>query len=53
MAPVGADLTPQDEQLVPQRQDLDVLFPISHGQQAQEREGVRHGEAGQTQQHQR
>jgi hypothetical protein len=30
-----------------------VLFPVGHGQQAQEREGVRHGEVGQAQQHQR
>ena len=48
-----ADLTPQDQQLMPQRQDLDVLFPISHGQQAQEREGIPHGEVAQAQQHER
>jgi hypothetical protein len=38
-------------QLVPQGKDLDVFLPIVHGQQAQEREGVGHGEVGQAQQH--
>jgi hypothetical protein len=35
-----ADLALQDQQLVPQRQDLDVLLPVAHRQQAQEREGL-------------
>jgi hypothetical protein len=39
----------QDEELVPQRQDLDVLVTVAHWQQAQEREGVRRSEVGQTQ----
>ena len=43
----------QDDELVPQRQDLDVLVLIAHGQQAHERERVRHGEVGQAQQHDR
>jgi hypothetical protein len=48
-----ADLALQDPQLVPQRQDLDVLFPIAHRQQPQKRDGVGHGEVGQAQQHDR
>ncbi|WP_258382468.1 hypothetical protein [Streptomyces sp. NTH33] len=48
-----ADLALQDQQLVAQRQDLHVLLPVAHRQQAQEREGVRHGEIGQAQQHDR
>ncbi|MFD4761843.1 hypothetical protein ACFWOJ_24125 [Streptomyces sp. NPDC058439] len=48
-----ADLALQDQQLVPQRADLDVFVPIAHRQQAQEREGVGHGEVGQAQQHDR
>jgi hypothetical protein len=41
----------QDEELVPQRQDLDVLVMVAHRQQAQEREGIRRSEVGQAQQH--
>jgi hypothetical protein len=48
-----ADLALQDDELVPQRQDLDVLLVITHGQQAHERERVRQGEVGQAQQHDR
>jgi hypothetical protein len=48
-----AGLALQDEELVPQGKDLDVLVPVAHRQQAQEREGVGHGEVGQTQQHDR
>jgi hypothetical protein len=48
-----ADPALQDEKLVPQRQDLDVLVTVAHRQQAQERENVRHSEAGQAQQHDR
>jgi hypothetical protein len=46
-----ADLALQDQQLVPQGKDLDVFVPVTHRQQAQEREGVGHGEVGQAQQH--
>jgi hypothetical protein len=48
-----ADLALQDDELVAQRQDLDVLLLIAHGQQAHERERVRQGEVGQAQQHDR
>ena len=48
-----ADLALQDDELVPQRQDLDVLPLIAHGQEAHERERVRQGEVGQAQQHDR
>jgi hypothetical protein len=43
----------QDDELVPQRQDLDVLLLIAHGQEAHERERVRQGEVDQAQQHNR
>ncbi|MFF4519450.1 hypothetical protein, partial [Streptomyces mirabilis] len=46
-----ADLALQDQQLVPQRQDLHVLLSVAHWQQAQERKGVGHGETRKTQQH--
>jgi hypothetical protein len=48
-----ADLALQDQQLVPQREDLDIFVPLAHRQQPQEREGVGHGEVGQAQQHDR
>jgi hypothetical protein len=48
-----ADLALQDDELVPQRQDLDVLLLIAHGQEAHERERIRQGEVGQAQQHDR
>jgi len=48
-----ADLALQDQELVPQREDFDVLLSVAHRQQAQEREGVGRGEVGQTQQHDR
>ncbi|MGW4993847.1 hypothetical protein ACWEQ3_40510 [Streptomyces mirabilis] len=48
-----ADLTLQDEQLVPERKDLDIPIAIAHRQQAQERQGTGRGEAGQAQQHDR
>jgi hypothetical protein len=44
-----AHLPLQDRQLVPQRQDLQVLVAIAHRQQAYERERVRQGETGQSQ----
>jgi hypothetical protein len=36
---------------VPQRQDLDVLIWVVHREQAQQGEGVRQAEIGQSQQH--
>ncbi|WP_369395490.1 hypothetical protein AB5J72_37685 [Streptomyces sp. CG1] len=48
-----ADLTLQDQQLVAQRQDLDVLVVLAHRQKAQECQGVGRGEIGQAQQHER
>ncbi|MER6128756.1 hypothetical protein ABT173_40605 [Streptomyces sp. NPDC001795] len=48
-----ADLALQYEQLVPQGKDLDVFVPVAHRQQAQERQGVGRGEAGQAQKHDR
>jgi hypothetical protein len=48
-----ADLALQDEELVAQGEDLDVVVTVTHGQQPQQREGVRHGEVGQAQQHDR
>jgi hypothetical protein len=48
-----ADLALQDEELVAQGEDLDVLVTVAHGQQPQKREGVRHSEIGQAQQHDR
>jgi hypothetical protein len=44
-----ADLALQDQQLVPEHQDLDVFVTIAHRQQAQEREGVGRGKVGQAQ----
>jgi hypothetical protein len=41
----------QDRDLVPQRQDLQVLVPIAHRQQAQQRERVGHTQVGQSEQH--
>ncbi|MGW3045578.1 hypothetical protein ACWC9T_37425 [Kitasatospora sp. NPDC001159] len=46
-----ADLALQDEELVPERKDLDVFLTIAHRQQAQERQRVDCGEVGQAQQH--
>jgi len=43
----------QDEELVAQGEDLDVLVTLAHGQEPQKREGVRHSEIGQAQQHDR
>ncbi|MFD0503455.1 hypothetical protein ACFQ0G_11885 [Streptomyces chiangmaiensis] len=47
------DLPLQDSQLVAQRQYLDVLVHIAHRQQPDEGEHARHGEVGQSQQHER
>ncbi|MFJ9448513.1 hypothetical protein ACIRRH_42960 [Kitasatospora sp. NPDC101235] len=43
----SADLALHDRQLVPQREDLDVLLPAAHRQEPQQREGVGGGEVGQ------
>ncbi|WP_442819791.1 hypothetical protein OHA79_02335 [Streptomyces sp. NBC_00841] len=48
-----ADLALQDQQLVPQREDLDVFVPLTHRQQPKERERIGDGEVGQAQQHDR
>jgi hypothetical protein len=48
-----ADLALQDEELVAQGEDLDVLVTVAHGQEPRKREGVRHSEIGQAQQHDR
>ncbi|MDW6063963.1 hypothetical protein SAZ11_45930 [Streptomyces sp. FXJ1.4098] len=48
-----ADLTLQDQQLVPEYEDLDVLVSVAHRQEAQERQGVGRGEVSQAQQHDR
>ncbi|MER5916400.1 hypothetical protein ABT124_39930 [Streptomyces sp. NPDC001982] len=45
------DLPLQDGQLVAQRQDLDVLVHSAHRQQPYEGEHARHGQVGQSQQH--
>jgi hypothetical protein len=47
------ELALQDSGLVPQRQDLRVLVPVAHGQQAQQRERVGHAKVGQSEQHSR
>jgi hypothetical protein len=48
-----ANLALQDQQLVPQREDLYVFVPLAHRKQPQEREGVGYGEVRQAQQHDR
>ncbi|MER6566839.1 hypothetical protein ABT288_11720 [Streptomyces sp. NPDC001093] len=53
LEPGLADLALQDQQLVPQRQYLDVLLRAAHRQQAQERNGVGRNKIGQAQQHDR
>ncbi|WP_169317189.1 hypothetical protein [Actinacidiphila oryziradicis] len=47
------DLPLQDGQLVAQCQYLDVLVDVGHRQQPYEGEHVRHGEVGQSKQHNR
>ena len=39
------------KELVAQSEDLDVLVAVAHGQEPQQREGVRRSEIGQAQQH--
>jgi hypothetical protein len=50
---VRAQLPLQDGELMPQRQDLRILVAVAHRQQPQHREGVRHSQVGQSQQHDR
>jgi hypothetical protein len=51
--PVRTQLPLQDRELMAQSQDLRILVPVAHRKQTQRREGVGHGEIGQTQQHNR
>jgi hypothetical protein len=44
-----ADLALPDQQLVPERQDLDVLVVVAHRQEAQERQGGGRSEVGEAQ----
>ncbi|MFE5028624.1 hypothetical protein ACFRAO_36335 [Streptomyces sp. NPDC056656] len=48
-----ADLALQDQQLVPKRQDLDVVVPVSHPQLAQEHGGMGRREMDHAKQHNR
>jgi hypothetical protein len=41
----------QDQQLMPEREDLDVLLSVAHRQEPQQRDGLGRGEVGQSQQH--
>jgi len=49
--PLAVELALQHDDLVAQREDLDVLVTITAGQQAQQRERVRDTEVGQATQH--
>jgi hypothetical protein len=51
--PGTAELSLQYADLMPQCQDLDVLLPVSHREQAKQGEGVGQTEIGQSQQHSR
>ncbi len=51
--PVLAQMTLQHRDLMAQGQDLRVLAPVAPRQQAQQGERVRHGQIGQSQQHDR
>jgi hypothetical protein len=44
-------LSVQYADLMPQCQDLDILVPVSHREQAKQGEGVGQTEIGQSQQH--
>jgi hypothetical protein len=48
---LSPELSLQHRDLVPQREDLDVLISIAHRQQMQHRPRVGHGQVGQSQQH--
>jgi hypothetical protein len=48
-----AQLTFQHRELMTQHEDLSVLVPIARRKQAQDREGVRYRQVGQSQQHSR
>ncbi len=49
--PRPGQLALQHGDLMPQHQNLGVLLPIGHREQAEGSEGVRHGQVGQSQQH--
>jgi hypothetical protein len=49
--PRATELPLQYSDLVPQRQDLDVLVSVAHREQAEQGEGVRQAEVSQSQQH--
>jgi hypothetical protein len=48
-----AELPLQDGDLVAKCKDLGVLVAVAHGEQAQQGEGVGHGQVGESQQHSR
>lgn len=48
---LAAELALQDGELVPQREDLDVLVVVAHRDQPQGAEGVGDGDAGQAYEH--
>lgn len=48
--PCWTKLPLQDHELMTQGQDLCILVPVAHRRQPQRREGVGHGQIGQTQQ---
>ncbi|MGW5682182.1 hypothetical protein [Nonomuraea sp. NPDC003754] len=48
---VGAELPFKNGDLVAEGKDLDILVPITHGQQPQRGEGVRDGQIGQAKEH--
>jgi DNA invertase Pin-like site-specific DNA recombinase len=50
---VLAQLTLQHRDLMPQSQDLHLFVAVAHRQQPQRGEGVRHGQVGKSQQHDR
>ena len=51
--PCPTQLTLQDRDLVPQRQDLDIFVPVAHRKETQDREPVRHRQVHESQQHSR
>jgi hypothetical protein len=51
--PLPGQLALQHDDLMPQHQDLSVLVAIGHREQAEGREGARHGQVGQSQKHSR
>jgi hypothetical protein len=49
--PIAVQLPFENNDLVPQREDLGVLIAIAHRQQPQQGEGVGHAEVRQSKQH--